>query len=322
MYVANGNSTQFVYDRDDLVLDVSNSGTSDYLDGEDFDEKLRQSNVANGTLYFIQDHLYSTNALTAIDCSVAERVNYEVFGATANTSSTRFTYTGRELDSLTDLIYYRTRWYDAKQGRFLSEDPIIFSGGMNFYSYVDNNSISFVDPFGLQKLTKGECNALREKIIKLTNKFFKYFKKYADAGFFDKGNKPLSHRAIGSSKSGGHVAQMDSFQRGLWRDIPDYIENCLDDDDPPPPFLEKAFEAAKHSIPKPKGIKECSYLPGQSPVEVRFKREAAEQYYEFWRKVSYGGAIVSVGLLGGAILPIGAGVLGRRIIIRWPIPAY
>jgi hypothetical protein len=90
--------------------------------------------------------------------------------------------------------------------------------------------------------------------------------------------------------------------------------------------MEPAKEFAKREIPKPRNRQSnpCSYLPGQSPVEIRFKREAAEQYYKFWEKISYGGAIVSVGLLGGAILPAGGAVLGGRIIIRWwiPVPVY
>ncbi len=47
--------------------------------------------------------------------------------------------------------YYRARYYDPKLGRFISEDPIGFDGGVNFYTYVSNNPASHVDPFGLQQ---------------------------------------------------------------------------------------------------------------------------------------------------------------------------
>ena len=47
--------------------------------------------------------------------------------------------------------YYRARYYDPKLGRFLSEDPIRWFGGINLYPYVDNNPTNFVDPTGLLK---------------------------------------------------------------------------------------------------------------------------------------------------------------------------
>jgi hypothetical protein len=45
-------------------------------------------------------------------------------------------------------MYYRARWYDAQQGRFLTEDPAASNDEINLYRYVSNNPISFVDPTG------------------------------------------------------------------------------------------------------------------------------------------------------------------------------
>ena len=59
-----------------------------------------------------------------------------------------FRYTGREWDPETSLYYYRARYYDAGAGRFLSEDPIGFNGGVNFYAAVSNNPLYATDPFG------------------------------------------------------------------------------------------------------------------------------------------------------------------------------
>ena len=53
-------------------------------------------------------------------------------------------FTGREWDSETGLYYYRARYYDPRIGRFISEDPIRFRGGMNFYSYVLNNPVNLL----------------------------------------------------------------------------------------------------------------------------------------------------------------------------------
>jgi len=45
--------------------------------------------------------------------------------------------------------YYRARYYDTQIGRFISEDPSSFEGGVNFYTYAFNNPSLFQDPEGL-----------------------------------------------------------------------------------------------------------------------------------------------------------------------------
>ena len=48
-----------------------------------------------------------------------------------------------------ELSYYRARYYDPNAGRFISEDSSGFDDGIDFYSYVRNDSTNFTDPFGL-----------------------------------------------------------------------------------------------------------------------------------------------------------------------------
>jgi len=45
--------------------------------------------------------------------------------------------------------YYRARYYDPSTGRFSNEDPIGFKGGTDFYAYVANSPIDWIDPTGL-----------------------------------------------------------------------------------------------------------------------------------------------------------------------------
>ena len=60
-----------------------------------------------------------------------------------------YTFTARELDLETGSYYYRARSYDYSTGRFLQQDPIGINGGLNFYSYVDDNPVRSIDPLGL-----------------------------------------------------------------------------------------------------------------------------------------------------------------------------
>ena len=49
-------------------------------------------------------------------------------------------------------IAYRARYYDPREQRFLSEDPLesIIGQPSNAYSYANNNPVQLVDPYGLQ----------------------------------------------------------------------------------------------------------------------------------------------------------------------------
>lgn len=79
---------------------------------------------------------------------------YEPYGGTsASVTSTNVAkYTGREQD-LSDLYYYRHRYYKPSLGRFISEDPIGLAGGTNLYAYVGGNPVGRIDPLGLSDVT-------------------------------------------------------------------------------------------------------------------------------------------------------------------------
>ena len=54
------------------------------------------------------------------------------------------------MDAETGLGYFRMRYYDPGEGRFISEDPLGFPDGVrNAYTYVANAPYQSVDPFGL-----------------------------------------------------------------------------------------------------------------------------------------------------------------------------
>lgn len=53
--------------------------------------------------------------------------------------------------------YYRARYYGLHLGRFISEDPLKFSGSANFFGYVRNNLPNFIDPLGLMACIKTQA---------------------------------------------------------------------------------------------------------------------------------------------------------------------
>ena len=82
--------------------------------------------------------------------SVLARYEYDVFGAIRNetgTSDNTRKFTGKEFDADSNLYYYGARYYDPYIGRFTQRDPI--ADGVNWYAYVANNPLRFIDPTGL-----------------------------------------------------------------------------------------------------------------------------------------------------------------------------
>jgi RHS repeat-associated protein len=85
--------------------------------------------------------------------------SYDSFGKlTASTGSlvNPFRYTARESDTETGFYYYRARYYDPGTSRFISEDPIGFPAGNNFYAYVGNAPFQYVDPTGTEQADSTE----------------------------------------------------------------------------------------------------------------------------------------------------------------------
>ncbi len=108
-------------------------------------------NASSATYH--HDTVGSVTGLSGHAGAVTQTLTYGPFGAVQGQtghSPNRLRYTGREQDADTGLYYYRARYYDPQDGRFLSEDPLGFAAGdVNFYVYVGNNPVNANDPSGL-----------------------------------------------------------------------------------------------------------------------------------------------------------------------------
>jgi RHS repeat-associated protein len=143
-------NTKFIYDGQDVLVDDNNGTLTKYLNGVGIDNKLRVQ-TGSDVKYFLTDHLGSTNGLSDASGNIASAASYDSFGNASGNLSTRYQFTGREYDNFTGLHYYRARFYDARIGRFISEDPIGLAGGdINLYGYVWNSPNAFTDPSGLR----------------------------------------------------------------------------------------------------------------------------------------------------------------------------
>lgn len=73
-------------------------------------------------------------------------------GFASVTYSTAISYliSAKYTDNETGLLYYGFRYYQPSTGRWISRDPIGENGGTILYVYCANNSLEWVDAFGLQ----------------------------------------------------------------------------------------------------------------------------------------------------------------------------
>ncbi|MGB2676347.1 MAG: RHS repeat-associated core domain-containing protein [Candidatus Acidiferrum sp.] len=144
----------FTYDNDNLIEETNSAGSAvaRYSQGLNIDEPLAM--LRSGvTSYYEVDGLSSTTSLSNGAGALAQTYMFDSFGnLTASTGSLTnpFRYTARDFDSETGLQFSRARYYDPQAGRFISEDPMRFDAGINFYRYVKNNATNLADPFGLK----------------------------------------------------------------------------------------------------------------------------------------------------------------------------
>jgi RHS repeat-associated protein len=81
-----------------------------------------------------------------------ERREYEPYGKSSSSLTTRAGFTGHDGDVELGLINMKGRLFDPGVGRFLTPDPIVAAAGdtqaWNRYSYVGNSPLNAVDPSG------------------------------------------------------------------------------------------------------------------------------------------------------------------------------
>jgi RHS repeat-associated protein len=144
-----GTTTNFLYDGANAVQEFGTNPTANLLTGGVDERFTRVSSTETDN--YLTDAMGSTVALTDTTGVTQEQYSYGPYGilsASGGGSTTNsYAYTGRETDGL-GVDYYRARYYNPNTGRFLSEDPFGFGGGINLYAYTANSPTNWSDPFG------------------------------------------------------------------------------------------------------------------------------------------------------------------------------
>lgn len=131
------------------------------LTGLSLDETIARMAVnTSGNKDAATSRVYMTDALNSViaqlndedGAGVANGYAYSPYGESQtigpDATGNPIQYTSRENDG-TGLYFYRARYYNPVLGRFISSDPIGLAGGINTYSYVEGDPLSYTDPTGL-----------------------------------------------------------------------------------------------------------------------------------------------------------------------------
>ena len=150
-------------------LDGSSSLTTRYLRGDVVDQVFARVAADGTAAWLLTDRQGSVRDVTSNTGLLKDTIGYDGYGNVTSESDSawtgRYTYTGRERDTVTGLYYYRERYLDGATARFLSQDPMGFGAGdSNLYRYVRNNPTGGTDPSGLQQPGSPGSNPSKQPI--------------------------------------------------------------------------------------------------------------------------------------------------------------
>jgi RHS repeat-associated protein len=292
----------YAYDGDNVAEETNATGAvvARYSQDLAIDEPLAM--LRSGTTSFYNaDALGTVTSLGNGAGSLAQTYTFDSFGkqtASSGSLTNPFRYTGREFDSETGLYFYRARYFDPQAGRFLSEDPSGFRGGINLYAYTMNSPTGWIDPTGLA-MSPEECRKLLEDIRRRADILARKIAKYDPIA---DGLGGATYRAGGQIRKtvpGSHFGQIVGMQINLAIDIYKYQRDCGSGPKLPPCVYVPAYK----KIPQP-------VFP-KTMLELQLEEESARYMEKFWTDILIGAAALGAGYsapaaLGGA----GAGALG------------
>ena len=138
--------------------------------------------------YYHQDHLGSSSVMTDADGTLVEETAFYPFGSPRNEYRLRpidehYKFTQKERDRESGLLYFESRFLSSAFPRFIRVDALASDSPsewlmvpqkLNFYSYVANNPLRFIDPMGMDN-EKAPASAPKSALIMYSEDQFKEF---------------------------------------------------------------------------------------------------------------------------------------------------
>ncbi|HEU4323433.1 MAG TPA: FG-GAP-like repeat-containing protein [Roseiflexaceae bacterium] len=130
------------------VLQTSGDASASYLYGA---ERLA-ARETDTTTWMLGDGLGSVRQTLDMGGLPLGPVSYDPWGEVQSGNPPAFGFAGELSDADGSLIYLRSRWYAAGEGRFLTQDsfPGVLASpqSLHRYAYTNNSPLTFIDPSG------------------------------------------------------------------------------------------------------------------------------------------------------------------------------
>lgn len=168
--IAQGTTTNWLmYDGDLVVADLNSTGglVRSYVWGPGIDNLLSMT-VHTGTTaktyYALTDQQRSVHAMVDETGAIVESYRFDAWGRVLgiydgqgvplmqSAIGNRFLWQGKPYSFQSGLYCNRSRFYDPVVGRFISNDPSGITGGLNGYTYCENDPVNRFDPDGMDWL--------------------------------------------------------------------------------------------------------------------------------------------------------------------------
>ena len=277
-----GGTESFTWDVVEGLPLLIQDGATSYVTGPN-GLPLEQISSNGAVLYYHQDQLGSTRAITNASGAVVATYTYDAFGNATTTGniSNPFQFAGQYIDSETSYYYMRARYYDPTSGQFISRDPLSAST-WEPYVYTNDSPLNGVDPSGLlkgQARQRFACLTCAQMLQEISG-WASFMKGKATAIEENPGGLPLK------GPSGSVESHQASF-RGYQQNLLDMIQlwegqNCGSFADLP----ETVQNMATSPVPQPRSVQQ----PAQSQATATQPTAAPDN----------SGLVVGGGLAGAA----------------------
>jgi RHS repeat-associated protein len=120
----------------------------------------------NGWYSYIKDQVGTiTKIFSHHHQQVVDTRTHDTFGNPINQSTPKkspLSFQSKYHDPESNLYYFYHRYYHPTLARFTTKDPLGLNGGTNLYDFVKNDSLNYIDPFGLK------CESVGSKLLDIS----------------------------------------------------------------------------------------------------------------------------------------------------------